>query len=123
MKLITALNGDSNQVLRVTLDDGTQFQLSLTYSSNQLAWFYSVVYGNFSVNNRRLVVSPNMLRAFRNILPFGISCVSPDGREAIYQTDLTSGRISLSTLNTNDVIEAETLITLTIPQATGVILN
>ena len=123
MKIITGLTTDPNQNMKVSLDDGTLFSLSLVFSSNQQGWFYSLIYGSFSVNNRRLVTSPNMLRSLRTQIPFGINCVSYDGREPIYLTDFTSGRITLCYLNQSDVALAEVLITETIPAQAGVILN
>jgi len=123
MKQITSLTNDANQILAVILDDGTKVSINLTYCPNQLGWFYSLTYGEFSVNNRRVVNSPNMLRQFRTFIPFGLACLVVDGYEPIYQSDFVDGRASLYILNAEDLVETETLITVTLPNFVGYPLN
>lgn len=119
MKQITSITNDPNQILSIVLDDGTKVNMNLNFWPAQLGWYYSLSYGDFIVNNRRMVNSPNMLRQFRTIIPFGLCCTVLDGYEILYQDDFTSGRVSLYALNANDVIETETLITLTLPNFVG----
>lgn len=119
MKQITSLIDSAKQSLTLVLDSGTNVPMTLTYVPSQKGWFYSLTYGDFGVTNRRLVVSPNCLRAFRDIIPFGLACLSLDGYEPIYQDDFSSGRITLFVLNEQDVVETETLITVTIPTFAG----
>ena len=123
MKQITSVTNDANQILAVVLDDGTRVSMTLTYCPNQLGWFYSLTYGDFQVNDRRIVNSPNMLRQFRTIVPFGLACLVVDGYEPIYQSDFVSSRAALYILNEEDVAETETLITLTLPNFVGYPLN
>jgi hypothetical protein len=100
MRLIDVLTADPNQSLTIVLDDGTKVDMTLTFKENQQGWFYSLTYGvNFSVNNRRLVNGPNIIRQFRNIVPFGLACLATDGHEPIYIDDFTSGRVSVYILN------------------------
>ncbi len=119
MKQITSITNDANQILSMVLDDGSKVNMSLNYWPNQSGWFYSLNYGQFSVSNRRMVNSPNMLRQFRSIIPFGLCCTIIDGYELIYQDDFTSGRASLYVLNSEDLISTETLITITLPEFVG----
>lgn len=123
MKRISSITNDAKQVVNLVLDDGSRVNMSLEFCPNQLAWFYSLTRGSFSVKNRRLVNSPNLLRQFRNIIPFGICCTVVDGYEILYQDDFVNGRVNLYTLNSNDVVETETLITLTLPNFVGYPLN
>ena len=119
MKQITSLIDSAKQNLTIVLDSGTNVPFDIRYIASQQGWFYSFTFGEFSATNRRLVVSPNCLRAFRNIIPFGLACLSVDGYEPIYQDDFSSGRISLFVLNEEDVAETEILITETIPNFAG----
>lgn len=123
MKQITSVTNDANQILAVVLDDGTKVNMTLSYCPNQLGWFYSLTYKTFSVTNRRIVNSPNMLRQFRTFIPFGLACLVVDGYEPIYQSDFISNRAALYILNEQDVTETETLITLTLPNFVGYPLN
>lgn len=120
MKKITALTNDAKQLLNLVLDDSSKVSMSINYVPSQDGWFYSLTYGTiFQVNNKRLVNSPNFLRAFREIIPFGLACTVIDGYEPVYQNDFTSGRVSMYLLNSEDVSQVETLITITIPNFIG----
>lgn len=123
MKKITALTNDAKQSVNLVLDSGARVSMQINFIPNQVAWYYSLTYGTFNVNNMRLVNSPNMLRKFRNIIPFGIACTVLDGYEPIFQSDFTSGRATLYLLNQTDLTSTETLITLTLPNFVGYPLN
>lgn len=123
MKQITSITNDANQLLSLVLDDGSKVNMKLCYWPSQLGWFYSLSKGNFVVNNQRLVNSPNLLRAYRNIITFGICCTVVDGYEPVYQNDFKSDRVSLYILNEADILETETLITVTLPTFVGYGLN
>lgn len=100
MKIIEGITGDASQNFSLVLPDGKEAQISLIYRDGQKGWFYSITYGTtFTVYNRRLVNSLNMLRAFRNKIPFGIACIVKDGMEPRAQDDFTSGRVELYILN------------------------
>lgn len=108
MKQITAISDDVKQNMSIVLDDGTKLVINLEYISSQKGWFMSLVYGTtLTINNRRIVTSPNMLRAFRNVIPFGIGCTTADQGEPIYKDDFSSGRSSLYVLNSDDVAYVE----------------
>ena len=109
MKLI-GLNADSKQEYTLVLPDGSTVDFKLEYVPNQAGWFYSVTYRDWSSVNRRLVVSQNMLRQFREIIPFGLACFSTDIYEPLYQDDIATGRITVCQLDQADVLEAEVLI-------------
>jgi len=70
----------------------------------------SLVYGTFVLNNYRVVVSPNCLRAFRGVIPFGIACDTTDGYEDLFINDFSNGRASLYLLNSDDVKSVEDII-------------
>lgn len=112
MKKIGTITDAPNQNVVIVLDDGTKINLVLNYYSNQSGWFYSFNYNNgqFIVNNRRLVTSPNMLYAFQNIIPFGIAVTTTDGYEPIFIDDFITGRASFYVLNQLDVAGITTAI-------------
>jgi hypothetical protein len=110
MRIIDQLNDDPKQSLKLILDDGSLVNISLVFVENQRIWFYSVEYKDFKSNNRNLVKSPNLLREFRGILPFGLSCVVSDGYEPWFKDDFSTGRVKLYVLNQIDVVEVERII-------------
>lgn len=68
----------------------------------------NISYGNFVANGLRLVATPNMLFQWKNIIPFGLMCVSNDGYDPFYLDDFTTGRIKIYLLNSTDVPIFET---------------
>jgi hypothetical protein len=110
MNLISAITNDANQSMRIVLDDGSKVDFSLSYKSGQQGWFFSITYAGFSIKNRRMVNSPNLLRNFKNILPFGLACTVSDNLEPIYQDDFSSQRVLLYVLNESDLVTVESTI-------------
>lgn len=107
MNQITALTDDPRQSLTISLDDNSKVSFSLVFREQQQGWFYSLIYGEFSLNNRRLVTSPNILRQFKNIIPFGIFIDSTDNLDPAFLEDFSSGRILFYVLNSEDVLTVE----------------
>jgi hypothetical protein len=117
LSLSTAINpnqvinftADANQNIVLVLGDGTSVNLTLNYFAGQQGWFYSFNYndGQFLVNNRRLVTSPNMLSQFKNIIEFGFAVTTSDGYEPIYIDDFVTGRAKFYILESSDVAVIE----------------
>lgn len=108
MKQITSISDSAKQTMSVVLDDGKKVDISLEYISNQKGWFMSLIYGSvLTLNGYRITTSPNMLRKFRGVIPFGMACATTDGQEPIYKDDFSSGRAKLYILNSSDITYVE----------------
>lgn len=125
MNQITAFTDDAIQQITLVLPDGSTVPMTLNYIPAQQGWFYSITYGSagWGVSNRRIVNSPNMLREFRNIIPFGFCCTTIDGYEIINQSDFVSGRVNFYLLDPTDLMQTEILITETLPNFVNYPLN
>lgn len=82
--------------------------LDLEWKPNQYGWFISVAWQDFSVSNVRLTCMPNILRQWKKILPFGLSCQSTNKVEPVTDTALTD-YCKLYLLDASDVLAAEQL--------------
>ena len=51
---------------------------SLYFKPRQFTWFYDLKFANFEVLGERLAVSPNLLRQFKNRIPFGVAIFGPE---------------------------------------------
>jgi len=107
MKLIQGITDSPNQTLFVQLDDGSQATLALEYRAQQLGWFYSLTYGTRVINGRRLVTSPNILRQFRHLFPFGLGVAMPGSVEPETQDVFATGVGAIVLLNADDVANTE----------------
>lgn len=111
MRKIEILSDIANQSMEVTLENGDRLQVTMQYISANMGWYISLIYGStLTINMRRVVTSPNLIRALRNIIPFGIACVTKDGYEPIYKDDFSSGRAELYVLSPEDVQYVESNI-------------
>lgn len=92
MKRIVELNDQSKQKINFILDNNEIFVFQLYFIDNQIGWFYNIDYENGKkiINGRRLVVAPNVLFQWKNILPFGLFVSSTDGGDPYFQNDFVS---------------------------------
>lgn len=108
MQQITGFTEDSKQNLLFYLESDKIIEFYFEYRDNVNSWFYTIKYNNFIVRNRKLVNSPNIIRQYKNILPFGIAVISNDKLEPLFQNDLIRERIQIFILDQNEVKEIET---------------
>lgn len=104
MNIIQQITSDARQNLGILLPDGTQFSLSIYFSSMQFGWFITnLTYQRFILNGVRITNSPNMLHQFRNQIPFGLACATASNREPSQAQDFSSGASILYLLDQADV--------------------
>lgn len=60
-------------------------EVNLEWKPNQYTWFMSLKWGTFEVNNEQLSCSPNVLRQYKNLIPFGIAVVGVGGLDPVTQ--------------------------------------
>lgn len=103
-KQITIINDSNNQVMRFVIETANQtVDVFLRYIEQQQGWFISFDYLDFSAKSIRVVTSGNFLHQFRNLIPFGLSCVVEGNQEPMLQQDFSSGRAKLYLLNSSEV--------------------
>lgn len=78
MRQITTLNDAYKQTFKFSIDGYDFVEIALEFKSLQYAWFITLNWGEFSLNNERVAVSPNLLRQFSKMLPFGILITGVD---------------------------------------------
>lgn len=114
MNSITGLTEQAAQTSFILLEDGSRAELTLFYRSQQLGWFYNLRWPGspqrpipFETNGRRLVASPNMLRQYRKLIPFGLLMFTIDNWEPMGRTCFVDGTADLILLNAAEVLEVE----------------
>lgn len=108
MYKIEQITDDGKQKRTMVLPDGTQIEMVIRFAPMQFGWFItSITYGTFVLNGLRVSISPNMLRQFKNIIPFGLMCTSKDNREPSQQKDFSSGTSEMFVLTSDEVQEYE----------------
>lgn len=110
MQLINGLTSNPKQQIPVILADGTTLNIGLAFFSMQSGWFFTSLNwnnGQWVENGRRVVSHPNMLRQYRNIIPFGLACFTTGNREPTQQQDFSSGASALYILSASEVLDFE----------------
>ena len=106
---ITNINTSSKQRLLLEGANREIITLDLEYRPTQESWYFSLQYQDFVLNNKKIVNSPNLLRQYKNILPFGLNCVVLDGTDPYFIYDFENRRCVLNLLDKDEVelIESE----------------
>ena len=107
MYQLTQLGNEPKQKITMALNTGTRIVLNIEYKPNQLGWFFGFKYEDIDYQNIRLTTSYNILRAYRNYLPFGIRCDTDDMQEPTDINDFVTGyaKIYLLTKSDTEAIE------------------
>jgi hypothetical protein len=71
---ITGTTADYRQKMFINITNFGAAELVLQFKPNQYAWYFDLTWQEFSVKNQQLTMSANILRQYKNILPFGIMC-------------------------------------------------
>lgn len=103
MNLLTGFSDSPNQSTVITLDDGSSATIVLYFRAQQKGWFYDLIYGEFSLLGQRLVCGENIIRQFRDQVPFGLAVLSESRRDPSKITSLSSRETVIILLNSEDV--------------------
>jgi hypothetical protein len=109
MKQIIEITNEAHQKHTLLLEDKTRVEMTLDFLPTQRQWFMSVSYGDFELKNKAVVNGPNILRRFKNIIPFGIAILSDAPIAPSFIDSFSDGTSRLYLLEKADVeyIEAE----------------
>lgn len=114
MTRVDNLGDEPDQIVRLVLDDGSIITLELIYRPTTQRWTFDLSWPGptaggpgLTVNGVNLCVLPNVLRPWRNNIPFGLLCSSTDGADPFYIEDFLSGRVSLYLMDAADLAAVE----------------
>lgn len=105
--LINNLTNFADQVTLLQLPDGSSATMELIYQGAPERWVMNVSYGDFVANGIGLCCYPNILRQWRNLIPFGLAFVTADQTDPFDISDFSSGRVSVYLLDEADVAAVE----------------
>lgn len=107
MKYLNRITADSKQNFLLIGESGEQITFNMYFMPTQKAWFCDIIWNTFEATGIQLVVSPNLLHGWKNILTFGLACTTVDGYDPMYINDFNTGRIQLYLLSSSDVSAIE----------------
>lgn len=107
MQQITSITSQPKQRMQLVLDKNETFDFELIYSLRNQAWYFSFSYKEIKASLLKVVLTPNALRQFKNILPFGIMFSTTGYVQPFKPDDFSSGRIQMYVLNKEEVLQIE----------------
>ena len=112
MTRIDNLTNASDQTATLILPDNTAVTLRLRYRPRTQRWVADVGYAtsNFQVNGLTLTCFPNVMRSWRDILPFGLAFITADLTDPFDLNDFASSRVAAYLLDAADVAAVEDVV-------------
>lgn len=107
MQEITSITSSANQRMQLVLENNETVDFHIYYSARMQSWYYDFSYKNLTCNGSKVVLTPNSLRQFRKIIPFGIMFSAESFVEPFQQNDFATGRVVMSVLSADEVIQVE----------------
>jgi hypothetical protein len=103
MLLLNGLTNDAMQ--QATLDGipGLSINIALRYMPRIQIWNMDVSYNDFIAQGIPILCGPNILRQWRNIIPFGMACTNLYDLDPYTLEDFINGNSSLYLLDSPDV--------------------
>ena len=103
MRQITEIDSTPRQTLNLVGESNERIKLTLQFRPSQQSWYCDIEYLDFTVNGVKVLNSPNFLRQWKNLLPFGMSCIVADGTDPYFVDDFTNQRAVVNLLTTDEV--------------------
>ena len=107
MRIINKITNQAQQSMILTGNPNQRITLDLRYMPTQLSWIADISYEDFTANGICITSSINILRAFHNILPFGIMVTTLDGNDPTGLDDFASGYAVMYLLTQAEVLSLE----------------
>jgi hypothetical protein len=107
---ITNLTNFADQVTQLQLPDGSLATMELIYQGTTERWIMNITYGTFTANGIGVCTYPNILRQWKEILPFGIAFVTADQTDPFDINDFSTGRVSVYLLDQTDIATIESTV-------------
>ena len=110
MRIITEFTDNPKQTCTLVLENQETVAFNLRFYETQLSWYFDFTYNDIISNGNKVVLGNNILRSFKNIIPFGLAFQANDGVEPFSVDDFVTGRVTVYLLSKDDVMAMESNI-------------
>ncbi len=107
MLYINKITRDPSQQMILTGLPGQRIVMTLKFMPRIEQWVMGITWNGVSIQGIAVVASLNLLRQFRHVIPFGISCIRGDGLDPYTINDFADRFANLYLLNATDIEEIE----------------
>lgn len=96
------------QTFKVPLQNvRTNIEFTFRFMPTQMSWYFDFVYNEKEYKGHKLVLGANILRNYKNTIPFGLSVQAENDIEPFSLNDLNNGRVNLFVLDKDEVTQIE----------------
>ena len=110
MKQITEFTSSSYQTCNLPLETREVVNFKLFFSPTQNSWYFDFSYNDVVSNGNKLVLGANILRAFKNRIPFGLMVAADNNIEPFAIDDFSTGRVQVFVLNQEEKDQLESVV-------------
>ena len=103
MKQIDGLTSQPKQQFTIPLTDGSRVSAFMEYRNQQTGWFLDLTWQDWTLNGLRVFASPNMLRQWQDVIPFGLAVLTTGNEEPLNSTDFADGTATMILLEGIDI--------------------
>lgn len=107
MRQIKEITSEPRQRHTITVTDQDPFTMLLEYRESQYGWFISITWGDRGIHNLRVTESENILRQWRNVIPFGLMVLTTTNQDPLMADDFSLGNASMYVLEADEVDTVE----------------
>lgn len=110
MRQITEFTTSTFQTCKLPLETRESVDFKLYYAPTQLSWYFDFSYNDIISNGNKLVLGFNILRAYKDRIPFGLLVEADKNIEPFSIDDFSTGRVRVYILDQNEVDEIESVV-------------
>ena len=107
MRYLNKIKAEAYQKFTLSGNSGQLIDMTLRFMPSQSMWMADFSYLDFDLKGIALNNAPNILRGYKDIIPFGIACNSNDGIDPRYIDDFSLQRCNLYLLTFDEVEQIE----------------
>jgi hypothetical protein len=107
MLYINKITNDPQQQMNLTGIPGVTIKMTLRWMPRIQGWIAGFALGSTIIEGVQVVTGANMLRQFKNNIPFGIACLTASGLDPYTINDFATQAANLYLLNAADVAALE----------------
>lgn len=107
---VSQVSDNAFQTMVLQMPDGSTGALNLYYRASAPRWFFDFLHPALPQGGPKgngLTLSPNLLRPWKNLVPFGLACVTLDGQDPVGSEDFINGDATLYVLDETGVLTIE----------------
>lgn len=100
---VTTLTDSPKQKFSIPLETGEKVAFRFYFDPTQMSWYFDFEINQKQYNGNKVVLGDNILRMYKQLIPFGLQVKANFSIEPFKLDDFSSGRVEIYILSRDDV--------------------